>query len=155
MTRTRPEKLDLLQGTLDMMVLRTLSTGPANGYEIARAIERLSEDVLAVDHGSLYPAAPLGEERPDCGKMGDVVHQPSRPLLPSHTRRAQAARGRTVQVGANGRCDHPRHATSLTVSLIEPAQAGNSQPDGARLVPKERSIGRSALLTPATRSAAV
>ena len=56
MTRTPPEKLDLLQGTLDMMVLRTLSTGPANGYEIARAIERLSEDVLAVDHGSLYPA---------------------------------------------------------------------------------------------------
>ena len=39
-----------------MMVLRTLSAGPANGYEIARAIERLSDDVLAVDHGSLYPA---------------------------------------------------------------------------------------------------
>ena len=50
------EKLDLLQGTLDMMVLRTLSAGPANGYEIAKAIERLSDDVLAVDHGSLYPA---------------------------------------------------------------------------------------------------
>jgi PadR family transcriptional regulator, regulatory protein PadR len=50
------DKLDLLQGTLDMMVLRTLSAGPANGYEIARAIERLSDDVLAVDHGSLYPA---------------------------------------------------------------------------------------------------
>jgi PadR family transcriptional regulator, regulatory protein PadR len=50
------KKLDLLQGTLDMMVLRTLSAGPANGYEIAKAIERLSEDVLAVDHGSLYPA---------------------------------------------------------------------------------------------------
>jgi transcriptional regulator len=56
MTRTPNEKLDLLQGTLDMMVLRTLSAGPANGYEIARAIERLSDDVLAVDHGSLYPA---------------------------------------------------------------------------------------------------
>ena len=56
MTMTRTEKLDLLQGTLDMMVLRTLSAGPANGYEIARAIERLSDDVLAVDHGSLYPA---------------------------------------------------------------------------------------------------
>ena len=50
------EKLDLLQGTLDMMVLRTLSAGSANGYEIAKAIERLSDDVLAVDHGSLYPA---------------------------------------------------------------------------------------------------
>src|SRR5918996_1239548 len=56
MTRNQARKLDLLQGTLDMMVLRTLSSGPANGYEIARAIERLSDDVLAVDHGSLYPA---------------------------------------------------------------------------------------------------
>src|SRR5438105_8537530 len=50
------DKLELLQGTLDMMVLRTLSIGPANGFEIARAIERVSDDVLAVDHGSLYPA---------------------------------------------------------------------------------------------------
>lgn len=49
-------KLDLLQGTLDMMVLRTLLIGPANGYEIAKAIERMSDDVLQVDHGSLYPA---------------------------------------------------------------------------------------------------
>jgi PadR family transcriptional regulator PadR len=49
-------KLDLLQGTLDMMVMRTLKAGPANGYEIAKAIERTSDDVLQVDHGSLYPA---------------------------------------------------------------------------------------------------
>jgi transcriptional regulator len=49
-------KLDLLQGTLDMMVMRTIKGGPANGYEIAKAIERMSDDVLAVDHGSLYPA---------------------------------------------------------------------------------------------------
>lgn len=39
-----------------MMVMRTLLAGPANGYEIAKAIERLSDDVLEVDHGSLYPA---------------------------------------------------------------------------------------------------
>ncbi len=39
-----------------MMVLRTLIAGPTNGYEIAKAIERLSDDVLDVDHGSLYPA---------------------------------------------------------------------------------------------------
>jgi len=52
----RNPKLDLLQGTLDMMVMRTLLAGSANGYEIAKAIERSSEDVLQVDHGSLYPA---------------------------------------------------------------------------------------------------
>lgn len=48
--------MELLQGTLAMMVMRTLAGGPANGYEIAKSIERLSDDVLAVDHGSLYPA---------------------------------------------------------------------------------------------------
>ncbi|HEX9565259.1 MAG TPA: PadR family transcriptional regulator [Gemmatimonadaceae bacterium] len=47
---------DQLTGTLDMLVLRTLSLGPAHGYAIARHIERLSEDVLKVEHGSLYPA---------------------------------------------------------------------------------------------------
>jgi PadR family transcriptional regulator, regulatory protein PadR len=56
MAKRQQAKLDLLQGTLDMMVMRVLRSGPANGYEIARAIERLSDDVLAVDHGSLYPA---------------------------------------------------------------------------------------------------
>jgi PadR family transcriptional regulator len=56
MPRNSAAKLDLLQGTLDMMVMRTLLAGPANGYEIAKAIERSSEDVLQVDHGSLYPA---------------------------------------------------------------------------------------------------
>ena len=39
-----------------MMVLRTLSVGRANGYEITKAIQRMSDDVLAIDHGSLYPA---------------------------------------------------------------------------------------------------
>jgi PadR family transcriptional regulator PadR len=56
MATRKEKKLDLLQGTLDMMVLRALRSGHANGYEIAKAIERLSDDVLAVDHGSLYPA---------------------------------------------------------------------------------------------------
>lgn len=50
------EKRDQLTGTLDMLVLRTLSVSPAHGYAIARHIERLSEDVLKVEHGSLYPA---------------------------------------------------------------------------------------------------
>jgi PadR family transcriptional regulator PadR len=56
MATRQSDRLELLQGTLDMMVMRTLSGGPANGYEIAKAIERLSDDVLGVDHGSLYPA---------------------------------------------------------------------------------------------------
>jgi PadR family transcriptional regulator PadR len=50
------DRLELLQGTLEMMVLRTLLLGPSNGYQVARTIERMSDDVLQVDHGSLYPA---------------------------------------------------------------------------------------------------
>lgn len=49
-------RLDLLQGTLEMMILRTLVFGAENGYQIAKTIERLSEEVLQVDHSSLYPA---------------------------------------------------------------------------------------------------
>jgi len=50
------DKVELLQGTLDMLILRTLLFGPAHGHAIAHAIERGSDDVLQVEHGSLYPA---------------------------------------------------------------------------------------------------
>ena len=48
--------IELLQGTLDMLILRTLRSGWAHGHEIARYIQRTSEDPLQVEHGSLYPA---------------------------------------------------------------------------------------------------
>ena len=47
---------DLLPGTLDMMVLKTLTRGPLHGYAIAQSLKQLSEDVLQVEEGSLYPA---------------------------------------------------------------------------------------------------
>ena len=50
------ERTDILQGTLDMLILRTLLFGPLHGHAIAHAIERATEDVLKIDHGSLYPA---------------------------------------------------------------------------------------------------
>jgi PadR family transcriptional regulator, regulatory protein PadR len=50
------ERIALLQGTLDLLILRTLVFGPQHGQGIARAIQQHSEDVLLVDHGSLYPA---------------------------------------------------------------------------------------------------
>ena len=60
MAQTKP---DLLQGTLDMLILQTLIVGPAHGQTIAHAIERGSEDVLQVEHGSLYPALRRLENR--------------------------------------------------------------------------------------------
>ena len=53
---TKDERIDLLQGTLDMLILRTLLFGPAHGHSIAHAIEHGSDEVLQVEHGSLYPA---------------------------------------------------------------------------------------------------
>jgi PadR family transcriptional regulator PadR len=49
-------KLDLLQGTLDLLILRTLQWGPQHGHGIGQAIRVRSDDVLQVEHGSLYPA---------------------------------------------------------------------------------------------------
>jgi transcriptional regulator len=53
---TRDKRTELLQGTLDMLILRTLQTGRAHGHDIAKHIQRTSDDVLQVEHGSLYPA---------------------------------------------------------------------------------------------------
>src|SRR6202047_4178900 len=58
-----PLEGDMVQGTLDLLILRTLSAGPAHGHTIAYAIERRSEDVLQVEHGSLYPALHRLEDR--------------------------------------------------------------------------------------------
>jgi len=52
----RQDKIELLRGTLDMLILRTLLLGPAHGHQIAKHIQQSTEDVLQVEHGSLYPA---------------------------------------------------------------------------------------------------
>jgi transcriptional regulator len=50
------DRIELLRGTLDMLILRTLVIGPAHGHHIARHIQKSTEDLLQVEHGSLYPA---------------------------------------------------------------------------------------------------
>ena len=56
MPRKAPSRVDLLQGTLELLLLRTLSSGPRHGHAIAKHIQRTSEEILQVETGSLYPA---------------------------------------------------------------------------------------------------
>ncbi|MGD0127172.1 MAG: PadR family transcriptional regulator [Terriglobia bacterium] len=56
MKKASAERVELLQGTLDMLILRTLLLGPAHGHEIAKHIQRTTDHLLQVEHGSLYPA---------------------------------------------------------------------------------------------------
>src|SRR5438132_1320596 len=56
MSNESSERIQLLQGTLDMLILRTLLLGPAHGHQIAKHIQRTTDDLLQVEHGSLYPA---------------------------------------------------------------------------------------------------
>lgn len=60
---TKAAQVDLLQGTLDMLILRILVFGPRHGHSIASSIEATSGDVLRIDHGSLYPALQRLERR--------------------------------------------------------------------------------------------
>jgi hypothetical protein len=76
--RLRPERpgddgVEMLQGTLDLLILRTLLPGPAHGHTIAKSIEKGSEDILQVEQGSLVScAAPIDQEGLGVGRRGNL-----------------------------------------------------------------------------------
>jgi PadR family transcriptional regulator, regulatory protein PadR len=103
-----PEAGDILQGTLDMLILRTLVIGPAHGHTITQAIERTSENALDVEQGSLYPALHRLEDRGwVCSEWG----------VSENNRKAKfyrlTAKGRRELNAAAGRWRRMTHAIGL------------------------------------------
>jgi PadR family transcriptional regulator PadR len=62
-SQPRESRVDLRQGTLDLLILRVLAWGPTHGHNIVKAIERASDETLLIDHGSLYPTLQRLEQR--------------------------------------------------------------------------------------------
>jgi transcriptional regulator len=93
------ERTELLPGTLDMLILRTLLLGPAHGHEIARHIQRTSGEVLRLEHGSLYPALHRLERRGCLASKWDAHREHNREckyyrLTPAGRRQLIAAESR-------------------------------------------------------------
>ena len=111
-TRDDPDRLALMQGTLDVLILRTLHFRPEHGQGIARAIQQTSDGELLVDHGALYPALQRLEAAGlDLRQVGHVREQPEGAVLHPHQDRPRAARARVEPVApARGR-DGPRPRT--------------------------------------------
>ena len=112
--RSQPGGGDMLQGALDMLILRSLVIGPAHGHTIAHAIEHGSDRVLQVEHGSLYPALHRLEDRAAGGVvLGHFGKQPQSEVLPADARRQEDARGGNLTVGTAGPRDRPGHGHRL------------------------------------------
>ena len=74
MAKQAQQRVGLLQGTLDMLILRTLLYGPAHGHQIGKHIQRTTNEFLQMQHGSLYPAlASSGEAGMGRLQMGDCA----------------------------------------------------------------------------------
>ena len=78
MTKKPSNRTELLKGTLDMLILRTLLFGAAHGHQIAKHIQRTTDDVLQVEHGSLYPALHRMERKGWISAKWEVVKERNR-----------------------------------------------------------------------------
>jgi len=103
-----PEAGDILQGTLDMLILRTLVMRPAHGHTIAQVIEHTSENALEIEEGSLYPALHRLEDRGWLSSEWGVSENNRKAKFYRLT-----ARGRKELTAATGRWRRMTHAIGL------------------------------------------
>jgi DNA-binding PadR family transcriptional regulator len=94
------DEIELLRGTPDMLILRTLLPSPAHGHQIAKHIQRSTEDVLQVEHGSLYPALHRLEEGLAGVEMGERRGKARAQVLPADSGRQEATGRGRVQLEA-------------------------------------------------------
>ena len=109
------EKSDLLQGTLDLLILRTLASGDMHGWGIAQRLQQLSQDVLQVNQGSLYPALYRLEQQGWIeSAWGDSDNNRRAKFYRAHQVRTQAAGGGDGKLGADHGRRRPRSAARVT-----------------------------------------
>ena len=127
--------VDLVQGTLDLLILKAIGPAPLHGWAIAQRINQLSQDVLRVQQGSLYPALQrLEREGWITRRVGRVREQPPGPLLQPDESRPQASGARAGGLGTAVRRDCAGAADRVTaMRLLDSIRHG-----AARLVPARR-----------------
>jgi PadR family transcriptional regulator, regulatory protein PadR len=108
-------RVDLLQGTLDLLILRTLLAGPSHGHAIAKHIQRTSEDLLQVETGSLYPALHRLEAKGWIAASWELSDKRKRARVYRLT-----ARGRKQLVAEQSKWEALSRAIGLILNPIEP-----------------------------------
>ena len=110
-------QIDLLQGTLDLLMLKSLSAGPNHGYGIAMRIHQLSDDVLRVEEGSLYPALYRMEEQGLIDSEWRTTENNRKAKFYKLTRKGRPPRRPSSKDGCGCRSRHARAARDRTGSM--------------------------------------